>query len=181
MAYDRYERERRWRESRPEFSNERDPRAWDRNPEFERNREFGRDRDFGGDRNDRGFFERMGDEFRSWFGDEDDPRREQSRRDWEDDRNARERSRFGDPGRSREWSRGDEEFNRGYGHEQQRRGAFFSSARGSARDDLHYEDWRRRQMDDLDRDYDDYRRERQSRFEDDFGQWRNRRQSKREL
>jgi len=47
--------------------------------------------------------------------------------------------------------------------------------------DPHYHSWRRRQMDELDRDYDDYRRESQARFEDDFSQWRGRRQQKRGL
>src|SRR6185295_12311342 len=47
--------------------------------------------------------------------------------------------------------------------------------------DPHYHSWRRRQIDELDRDYDDYRRENQSRFDDDFTQWRGRRQQKRGL
>jgi len=47
--------------------------------------------------------------------------------------------------------------------------------------DPHYDDWRRRQLEELDRDYEDYRREHQSRFESDFGSWRERRQSKRQL
>lgn len=47
--------------------------------------------------------------------------------------------------------------------------------------DPHYNDWRHRQMDELDRDYDDYRRENQSRFESEFTSWRNQRQSKRQL
>jgi len=51
----------------------------------------------------------------------------------------------------------------------------------SNHDDLHYEEWRRRQVEDLDRDYDEYRREHQSRFENDFGSWRERRQQKRGL
>ena len=47
--------------------------------------------------------------------------------------------------------------------------------------DPHYNEWRRRQLDELDRDYDDYRRENQSRFEDDFSSWRSTRQGKRQL
>ena len=51
---------------------------------------------------------------------------------------------------------------------------------GSGRDsDHHYSAWRRRQLDELDRDYDDYHRERQQRFEQDFGSWREQRQQKR--
>ena len=47
--------------------------------------------------------------------------------------------------------------------------------------DPHYSEWRRRQLDELDRDYDDYRRENQSRFENDFSSWRTTRQSKRQM
>ena len=194
MAYDRYDRERGWRDDRPDFS-ERGPRGWDRGDDRDRDRDFGRDRE------DRGFFERMGEEFRSWFGDERDS-------GWDD---RSERSRFGEPRRPSEWDRRDEQMSRGYGRERERgyrpmagdysragnrdlegrnrdwdRDPYrrFSSAGSpprSGRADSRYEEWRMRQMDDLDRDYDDYRRERQSHFEDDFGSWRQRRQSKREL
>ena len=41
--------------------------------------------------------------------------------------------------------------------------------------DPHYAQWRRRQVEQLDRDYDEYRRERQSRFDREFGEWRERR------
>src|SRR6185503_11119978 len=47
--------------------------------------------------------------------------------------------------------------------------------------DSHYEAWRRRQLDELDRDYAEYRREHQARFEDEFGSWRERRMQKRGL
>ena len=194
MAYDRYDREMRRREGRFDFPRDRGPRAWDRGDD--------RDRNFGGSREDRGFFERMGDEFRSWFGDEE---RDQ---DWDE---RRQRSRFDEPGRSRNWGRDEERMNRGFGNERQRdyrplagdygraggrdfedretqwdrdpyrRTGFAGSRAQSNRDDPHYEEWRRRQVEGLDRDYDDYRRERQSHFEDDFGSWRQRRMSKREL
>ena len=42
--------------------------------------------------------------------------------------------------------------------------------RRGALHDPHYSEWRRRQIDELDRDYDDYRRENQSHFENDFAQ-----------
>ena len=196
MAYDRYDRERGWRDDRPDFS-ERGPRGWDRGDD--------RDRDFRG-REDRGFFERMGDEVRSWFGDEDRGPSERDS-DWDD---RRERSRFGDPRRSREWNRGEEHMSRDYGHDRDRRyhpmtGDYgrsgtkdvehhdsqwerdpyrrtsFAGSRLRSNDDRHYEDMRRRQAEDLDRDYDEYRRERASQFENDFGSWRQRRQSKREM
>ena len=46
--------------------------------------------------------------------------------------------------------------------------------------DPHYSEWRRRQIEDLDRDYDEYRREHQSKFESEFGSWRSRRQGQRQ-
>jgi hypothetical protein len=45
--------------------------------------------------------------------------------------------------------------------------------------DPNYAEWRRRQMDELDRDYDEYRREHQSKFEQEFGGWREKRQGQR--
>lgn len=83
---------------------------------------------------DRGFFERAGDEVRSWFGDEEAERRRE--------RDAR-RDQYG------------------YGRD----------------DDYH--NWRRSQIEALDRDYDEYRRENRTRFENEFGTWRNERQSQR--
>ena len=47
--------------------------------------------------------------------------------------------------------------------------------------DPHYSEWRRRQIDALDRDYDEYRRENQNRFENEFSDWRTTRQGKRQL
>lgn len=41
--------------------------------------------------------------------------------------------------------------------------------------DPHYSEWRRRQIEELDRDYDEFRREHQSRFHEEFGAWRERR------
>lgn len=45
-----------------------------------------------------------------------------------------------------------------------------------SRDD-DYHGWRRRQIEDLDRDYDEYRRENATRFENEFGAWRSERQN----
>jgi hypothetical protein len=64
MAYDRYDSERRWR-----GDDDRDFRGSDRERGFRGDHERDRDRD-----DNRGFFDRMGDEFRSWFGDERDER-----------------------------------------------------------------------------------------------------------
>lgn len=102
---------------------------------------------------DRDFFQRAGDEVRSWFGDEEAERRRRrdAERDGYYDRDDN-RSRYGASGyRSR--------------HEH----------------DPHYRSWRDRQMEALDRDYDEYRREHQGRFDTEFGTWRSRRQGQRDL
>ena len=202
MAYDRYDREMRWREGRRDSSEDRGPRGWDRSSD--------RDRDFGRGEEDRGFFERMGDEFRSWFGEEDRERGRYFDRDRGEHWERQQRSRFDEPGRPQDRSRGHERMNRGsedsersyrplagdYGRsggrdfedretqwdrDPYRRTSFAGSRARSNYDDPHYEELRRRQVEGLDRDYDDYRRERQSHFEDDFGNWRQQRMSKREL
>jgi hypothetical protein len=208
MAYDRYDpEERRWRDE-----DERRPYGQNRDRWFSE-RDRGREdmnRDRSPEHGDRGFFERMGDEVRSWFGDEDRGRGEgygrsedRSRREerWqpsygERDYNPRYREEIerdyrpmaGDYARAgddqdrkrrdepRDFDRGDE-----WNRDPYRRTTFAGSRARSNHDDLHYQEWRRRQMEELDRDYHDYRRERQSKFEDDFGGWRQHRQSKREL
>ncbi|HMI40315.1 MAG TPA: DUF2171 domain-containing protein [Sphingomicrobium sp.] len=175
MAYDPYESRRGWRD--PRTSRPRDDRF--------------------GDREDRGFFERAGDEIASWFGDEEAERRRLAERgdreDWRD-RPARD-DRFGRPPATR-----DEELRRPYTGRMTSRGDFagrygFGSAyhgdtfdRGSSQRfserggfDPQYGEWRQRQIDSLDRDYDEYRRENQSRFERDFAGWRDQRQTKRQL
>jgi hypothetical protein len=169
MAYDRYDP----RDERPRWRGDRHP---DRGPGEER-----------------GFFERAGDEVASWFGDEDADRRrredspEGRDRSWD---HGRDRGRFigrGDYGRERS----------GREPERSYRPAFSDptfAASGSARGsfgpreferehdvDPNYRSWRQRQLDDLDRDYAEYRRETQAKFEDDFGGWRQRRQQKRGL
>ena len=176
MAYDRYEtrdgpRGERWR--------------W---------RDERHGRDYRGRDDERGFFERAGDEIASWFGDEQAERRRR-----EDQRmESRERGwdRFGGRGDferdrdfSREHERGYREYGRpghflaasgfargGFGPEDFERERGFSPVR-----DTSYEAWRRRQLDELDRDYDEFRREHQARFEDEFGSWRERRMHKRGL
>ena len=61
MAYDRYDTRRDWRGERP---------RWRDDDRFERG-QWDRDRE----RNERGWFERAGDEIASWFGDEEADRR----------------------------------------------------------------------------------------------------------
>jgi hypothetical protein len=80
-------------------------------------------------------------------------------------------------GRGEQYGRSQSNFDR----DEYRRTSFAGSSERSNHDDPHYQEWRRRQMEDLDRDYDEYRRENRSRFESDFGDWRNRRQSKRQM
>ena len=190
MAYDRYdpeERRRRDEDDRRAFGRDRDRDRW--GDDNDRGRD---DRNERGGGEGRGFFGRMGDEMRSWFGDED---RGNERRERDEDRynpsygerdyNPRWRdeldrgpNRMGrdDRDEQRDYSRGDE-----WNRDPYRRTTFAGSQARSNHDDLHYEEWRRRQMDDLDRDYHDYRSERQSKFEDEFGSWRERRQSKRQM
>lgn len=86
-------------------------------------------------------------------------------------------ARGGDEGRREREPRSGDPFER----DPYRRTSFAGSRERSNHEDSHYSEWRRRQMEDLDRDYDEYRRERQSHFENDFGGWRERRQSKRQL
>ena len=204
MAYDRFENRRGWREQRSRF-------AGDPGDRFE-----GRGRDF--DRDERGFFERAGDEVASWFGDDDAERRrrEDARRfERDDDRSGRRPSafmsddeysrfdrnpRFRDEGYRRPYTgrfsgnqdRGGEGRYRpmtgDYGRSNERdwdegrRSSFTGMAStAGASQDPHYSEWRRRQLDELDRDYDDYRRENQSRFENEFSSWRNTRQGKRQM
>ena len=186
MAYDRFEGRRGWREPRGNYP--RDPgenRSWDRDDD---------------DRRERGFLDRAGDEVASWFGDEDAERRrrEDMRFTGDDDLGRYDRqTRFRDEGyrrpytgrfSGRRFSGGDDDrFDRGVSQERgwserwelapQRE--FTGTAAGLH--DPHYSEWRRRQIDALDRDYDEYRRENQSRFEHEFAAWRTAREGKRQL
>jgi len=174
MAYDRYDPERPWRDD-----DERRAFGWDRDrddPRFNR-------RDYDRGHEDRGFFERMGDEFRSWFGDEDRTRGYADGRDagyrhdhprWS---NVSERQ----AGRSGGENRGDYRRADVRDRDPYRGSSFARNRPNASHADVHYGQWRRQQMQDLDRDYDDYRRERQTYFEKDFGDWRSRRLSKRQL
>lgn len=187
MAYDRYESRRGWREPRSRFADDN------------------RDRD---EREDRGLFERAGDEVASWFGDEEAERRRREdarfarseeegwrrpRAFMSDDEFSRydRNPRFRDEGPRRPYtgrfqgrrSFGDDDrFERSFSPDRwtpERQREFTGTASGLH--DPHYSEWRRRQLDELDRDYDDYRRENQSRFESDFAAWRTTRQGKRQL
>lgn len=199
MAYDRFESRRGWREPQSRYRRE--------DSDLFESRSFGWDRD--DDRQDRGFFERAGDEVASWFGDDEaERRRREDMRNRQDDDSWRRpratssdedlgrydrQARFRDEGYRRPYTGrfsgnrmaggGDEDrFDRGWSERWDRAGAsrdFTGTASGVH--DPHYSEWRRRQIDALDRDYDEYRRENQNRFETEFSNWRTTRQSKRQL
>jgi hypothetical protein len=67
-----------------------------------------------------------------------------------------------------------------YGSGASRYAAIRDQERGGDLHDPHYAEWRRRQIEDLDRDYDEYRREHQSKFESEFGSWRSKREGQRQ-
>jgi hypothetical protein len=157
----------------------------------ERENEQGRGREWDRDDDDRGFFERAGDEVRSWFGDEEAERRrrydERADRDWDrDDWNRRdwnERSQRQGGEWRRQQGSGREGGYPGYREPVQT----YTGARRSRQDewrgggqDPHYRSWRERQMEAFDRDYDEYRRENESRFSQDFGSWRQNRETQRQ-
>jgi len=138
----------------------------------DRGRSFGRDREWSEDRSDRFYGEDRGSMGRSPYrggfsGSSSDTERSA----------GGYRPMFGGYTAAEGLSDFDNSARRDFGRdwESSRRGRFASEH------DPHYHSWKRRHMDDLDRDYDDYRRENQSRFESDFGSWRERRMQKRGL
>jgi hypothetical protein len=159
--------------------------------EYRGSRDQGRE-DWRG-RDDRGFFERTGDEIRSWFGD-DNSRDRHHRDDWhgqsrDQDRGHGRTSEMG--GRDRDfrqdasepWGGGDRggryEDRGGYGRGTGGMGSADWRGQEYHPQDDHYRDWRRQQMDSLDRDYDEYRRENRDKFHSDFSNWRENRQQQR--
>lgn len=195
MAYDRFEDRRGWREPRSRYEG----RGFDRG--FERDE----------DRQDRGFFDRAGDEIASWFGDDEAERRRREDMRYRSDEDSFRRPRaftseedsgrytlqprFRDEGyrrpytgrfSGRRFGGDDDRFDRGWSERWERSPSReFSGIAGGLTagglHDPHYSEWRRRQVDALDRDYDEYRRENQSRFESDFSNWRATREGKRQL
>lgn len=119
MAYDRNDTRDFPRDERSRWRSERfEGRGWDRDREWNRGRN---------DRDERGFFERAGDEVASWFGDEEAERRRQADR-MRDEREGRYNREYG-----RDWRNED-------------RGRFF----GRERDEGRREMWGSR---DRDRDF----------------------------
>jgi hypothetical protein len=123
-------------------------------------------RNRGGGGSGGGFFQRAGEEVRSWFGDDGDrgrPSGQTNRSDYgayhggSSEYDRRETWRGGS-----DWSGGG--------------GASGGGGRGSSTFDDHYLSWRERQIRQLDQDYEDYCRDRQQQFESDFHGWRQSRQ-----
>lgn len=134
----------------------------DRNERWQGDRsDYGRNPS-GYDYQDRGFFDRAGDEVRSWFGDDDAERRRRLDERYDDTYGS---SDSDDRGRAR-WNQGSDQ------------GGGFRSRHEH---DPHYRTWRDRQLAALDNDYDEYRRENQSRFDTEFGSWRQTREGQRGL
>ena len=131
MAYDRYDTR----------DNPRDERARWRGERFE-----GRDRDRDRRDDDRGFFERAGDEVASWFGDEDaERRRHQDRMRDEHEggglgRHNEDRGRFFGSDRGRDWHRD--------------RGDEFHSMRSGMHERDRNPEWRRETWGSRDREFD---------------------------
>ena len=148
--YRDYDQRSRRDRSQSIFSDDSSRGRWNE----DRDRNYGRGRD-----EDRGFFEKAGEEIRSWFGDDDD---------------RGERSRYGS---GRSYGRRDNAHPQSWGQANDMDDD--RSRRIGSRQDDHYRTWRERQMAELDRDYEDYCRERQQQFDNDFSTWRRERQQNR--
>ena len=143
------------------------------------------------DPDERGFFDRAGDEIRSWFGDEEAERRreydEYYNRPYGDPRDESSRIGFASASRSNQYLP-----NRGYAPYSGERSGYGSedhgyrvSAYGPTHDygehhDANYYAWRNQRMNELDRDYAEYQREHRERFNQEFGSWRTRRGEQRQ-
>ncbi|MET0248548.1 MAG: SWFGD domain-containing protein, partial [Sphingobium sp.] len=126
------------------------------------------------DPDERGFFDRAGDEIRSWFGDEEAERRREYddyyNRPYGDPRDQSSRIGYASASRSSEYlpNRGHAPFageRSGFGNEDN---GYRSRAFGPQRDfgghhDSNYHAWRQQRIDELDRDYYEYQTENRSR------------------
>jgi hypothetical protein len=144
----------------------------------------------GYDPDDRGFFDRAGDEVRSWFGDEEAERRreydEYYNRPYGDPRDQSSRLGYSSAARS------DYLPNRGYAPYTGERSGYGNEDHGSrirgfgpqqdygSHHDSNYQAWRQQRIDELDRDYHEYSRENRDRFNSEFGTWRTRRGEQRQ-
>jgi len=134
------------------------------------------------DYDDRGFFDRAGDEVRSWFGDEEAERR----REYDDYLNRR----YGDPRDQSSRTGFAPSSSGGYAPYTGQDSGFASSRYGERENygpqhdfgqhhDSNYQAWRQERLSELDRDYAEYQQENRSRFDNEFGTWRNRRTEQR--
>lgn len=151
------------------------------------------------DYDDRGFFQRAGDEVRSWFGDEEAERRRRYDERYDDRYEGQDRGgsygggygyRGPEQGRSRSdygpSGAGTGGYGAGsYGGDRSSSGSYGGGRQAQGQQqhahDHNYRSWRDRQMESYDRDYDEYRRENQSRFENEFTTYRGRRDTQRSL
>ncbi|MEJ7934046.1 DUF2171 domain-containing protein [Sphingobium sp. AN558] len=146
------------------------------------------------DPEDRGFFDRAGDEIRSWFGDEEAERRREYddyyNRPYGDPRDQSSRMGYASASGSRYLpNRGYAPFageRSGFGNEdngnrvraygpQQNYGAQYRGGH-----DSNYHDWRNQRIEELDRDYAEYQNEHRERFHNEFTSWRSRRGEQRQ-
>lgn len=142
----------------------------------------------GYDPDERGFFDRAGDEVRSWFGDEEAERRreydEYYNRPYGDPRDQSSRLGYAAAGGSQYLpNRGYAPFTgerSGYGSDDNRNRAFGAQHDYAAHHDSNYHAWRQQRIDELDRDYAEYQREHRDRFNSEFGSWRTRRGEQRQ-
>ena len=191
------------------YGDDRYSTGWDRGDRYRGQRDYrGDDRgsrygtrgQFGGpdyrrtpddyDPEDRGFFDRAGDEIRSWFGDEEAERRrdydEYYNRPYGDPRDQSSRMGYASASRS------DYLPGRGYAPYTNERSGFGNEDHGyrtrsygprqdqGAHHDSNYHAWRQQRIDELDRDYAEYQREYRDRFNNEFGTWRTRRGEQRQ-
>jgi hypothetical protein len=137
--------------------------------------DYGREREPG---DERGFFERAGDEVRSWFGDEEAERRRERDVRRDEGRGNFDRSLGGRgvaSGSGTTYGLGSGDLPRGGSESRAQRDRFTGQrgfGSGRSQWDDHYRQWRDRQIEQFDREYEDYCRERQQRFEQDFDSWR---------
>lgn len=143
------------------------------------------------DPEERGFFDRAGDEIRSWFGDEEAERRREYddyyNRPYGDPRDQSSRIGYASASNSARYLP-----NRGYAPFAGERSGFGSEDHGyrvraygpnhdyGEHHDANYYAWRQQRIDELDRDYAEYQRENRERFNNEFGSWRNRRGEQRQ-
>jgi hypothetical protein len=153
-----------------------DSRYGDRQGGYRRRDSIFDDDDRGGDRGGRGseggFFQRAGEEVRSWFSDDEDDRGRSrgqgqgSRSDYGAYQGGRSSA-----DRRETWGGGN-----GWGAGQAGGRGSSQEGRGSSTFDDHYMSWRERQIRQLDQDYQEYCRDRQKQFETEFHGWRQSRQ-----